>query len=72
MQRKPSSVVSGLKELQDIACEDADELLLMLLQDFSSFADDVIAEYGREPFLSTGWSPEIEIDGYFIFMTGDL
>lgn len=68
-----SRVRQSLSDMQSALCEDANEIVLALLQDFESFAADAIKADGRGHFLSPydGQEQEVRIDDqtYFIYRT---
>lgn len=47
-----AAAVKALEKMQGELCEDANELVLALIEDFDSFVDDAMCEDGRGHFLS--------------------
>jgi hypothetical protein len=59
------------KIAQEKLCEDANPLLLEIIDDFDEFADDAEASDGREHFLAQYDDKEIELgDGLYAYRVG--
>jgi predicted house-cleaning noncanonical NTP pyrophosphatase (MazG superfamily) len=64
-------IEKSLKKMQEELCEDANEIILALINDFDEFVEDAVNSDGYGHFLSQydGEESEIEINGtlYFIY-----
>lgn len=58
---KPT-LVRALKEMQEKLCEDANELIRVLITDLDQFVKDAISSDGRGNFLSPYDNEEVEIE----------
>jgi hypothetical protein len=67
-----AAAVKALEKMQGELCEDANELVLALIEDFDSFVDDAVSSDGRGHFLSQYDGEENEEEGadgetYYIY-----
>lgn len=66
-------VEKALKKMQEELCEDANELVYALIEDFDSFVEDAVNADGYGHFLSPydGEENELVVDGktYYIYRT---
>ncbi|MCC4766407.1 hypothetical protein FXW07_07205 [Methanosarcina sp. DH1] len=58
---KPS-IIKALKQMQESLCEDANELIRVLITDLDQFVEDAISSDGRGNFLSPYDNEEQEIN----------
>ncbi len=61
------NVVNALKKMQGELCEDANEFILKIIEDFDEFVEDAIYYDGRGHFLSFYDGSEEEQNGFFIY-----
>jgi len=59
--------IAALKNVQEILCEDANELIYALIENFDVFVEDAIRADGRGHFISQHDGEEHEQGKYYIY-----
>lgn len=63
------AAIKALSKMQGELCEDAQELVLALVEDVDAFIDDAVSSDGRGHFLSTYDGEENESGEFYIYQT---
>lgn len=64
-----TALEDGIKSMREKLCEDANPLVLALIDNIDGFVDDAISTDGRGHFLSGYDGEENEQDGFYIYRT---
>ena len=59
--------IAAIKKMQETLCEDANELIYALIEDFDAFVKDAIRADGRGHFISQYDGEEYEQGDYYIY-----
>jgi hypothetical protein len=64
-----NKIEKSFQKMQSELCEDANELVKAMIEDFDEFVNDAIEADGRGHFLAGYDGQENEEDGYYIYRT---